>query len=366
MYVDQTPNKDTAYTDTEVEPGVRYVYRVKAIVDFLGSLGEASDAAQIKVQATAQEQTANNPATGAPTITGTVQVGETLTVDVSSISDDDGLSNAVFSFQWQVDGADISSATSDTYTLADSGEGKTISVTVSFTDDAGNEESLTSVATAAVDAKPNTPATGLPAINGTAQVGQTLTADTSGIADADGLTNASFAYQWQADGAESSGANGSAYTLASGDVGLTISVKVSFTDDTGNEESLTSVATAAVDAKPNTPATGLPAISGTAQVGETLMADASGIADADGLSNTTFGYQWQADSADISGATDATYALADSDEGKAVSVTVRLHRRRGQRRVADQRGHGSGCSEAQQSGHGSAEHQRDGPGGGGA
>ena len=40
------------------------------------------------------------------------------------------------------------------------------------------------------------PATGAPAISGTAQVGQTLTASTAGIADLDGLPN-SLTYQWK-------------------------------------------------------------------------------------------------------------------------------------------------------------------------
>ena len=99
-------------------------------------------------------------------------MGKTLTADTSGIGDDDGLDNAAYTYQWQADGADISSATSDTYTLADSDEGKAVSVKVSFTDDTGNEETLTSVATAAVDARPNTPATGQPTISGTAQVGR--------------------------------------------------------------------------------------------------------------------------------------------------------------------------------------------------
>ena len=42
----------------------------------------------------------------------------------------------------------------------------------------------------------NSPATGAPAISGTPRVGETLTASTSGISDADGLKNARFAYQW--------------------------------------------------------------------------------------------------------------------------------------------------------------------------
>ena len=67
----------------------------------------------------------------------------------------------------------------------DAGEGKTVKVKVSFTGDDDNDESLTSGATAIVSAAPNNPATGAPSITGTAQVGETLTADTSGIADAD-------------------------------------------------------------------------------------------------------------------------------------------------------------------------------------
>ena len=75
-------------------------------------------------------------------------------------------------------------------------QGTTIKVTVSFTDDASNAETLTSAATAAVSAAPNTPATGAPTITGTAQVGQTLTAGTTAIMDADGLTSVSYTYQW--------------------------------------------------------------------------------------------------------------------------------------------------------------------------
>ena len=322
VYVNQTPNGDTAYIDTEVEPGVLYVYRVKAIINVFGDLGEASDAAQIRAQATSQEQTANAPATGAPTITGKAQVGETLTADVSGISDDDGLSNAAYTYQWQADGAEISGATNSTYTLADADEGKAVSVKVTFTDDAGNEEESTSAATDAVEAKPNSPATGEPTINGTALIGETLTANTSGIADEDGLDNASFSYHWLADGSNISGATGSAYTVADADEGKAVKVRVSFTDDRGHGEELTSAATDAVEAKPNSPATGAPAVTGTAQVGETMSTDTSGIADEDGLDNVAFSYQWQADGADIPGATDSSYTLADADIGKAINVKV--------------------------------------------
>ena len=75
-------------------------------------------------------------------------------------------------------------------------EGKTIKVTVSFTDAEGNHETLTSDPTGEVEAKPNIRATGAPAIDGIARVGETLTADTSGIDAADELTNVAFSYQW--------------------------------------------------------------------------------------------------------------------------------------------------------------------------
>ena len=187
----------------------------------------------------------NNPATGAPTIGGTVQVGETLTTDTSEIADEDGLNNAAFSYQWLADDAEIQDATDSTYVLDPDDEGKTIKVRVSFTDDAGNEETLTSAAAAVAAAPPsNTPATGAPTISGTAQVGETLTADTTGISDADGLDNADFDYQWLADDTAISGAISSTYTLVAADEGRAIKVEVSFTDDGGNDESVTSAATA--------------------------------------------------------------------------------------------------------------------------
>ena len=241
-----------AYTDTDVEAGVLYVYRVKG-VDPFGYPLEASEPVEIRAEAAPAE---NNPASGAPTISGTAQVGETLTADTSGITDEDGLDNVSFTYQWLADGTAISGATGSTYILVADDEGKTIKVKVSFTDDGGNDETLTSEATAAVAAAPpiNTPATGVPTISGTAQVGETLTASTSSIADVDGLDNAAFSYQWiRNDGnadSDVSGTTGSTYTLSGPDEGKTIKVRVSFSDDGGNEESLTSAATGAVAPRP--------------------------------------------------------------------------------------------------------------------
>ena len=345
-------------------------------------------------------QRANSPATGGPGITGTVQAGETLTATTDGIEDEDGLTGTVFAYQWVRSDTDIEGAASSNYTVTGADEGKPIQVRVTFTDDAGNAESLTSYAklsappliipdsetppestetreareaqgaqeaaesplTAAIHDAPeshdgqedftfelrfsenlegfsyktmrdnaftvtggnvegarrldppsntkwqikirptsngdvtivlpitedctadgavctgdrklsnrleiivsgptsqqtsqqrqeSTAATGSPTISGTVQVGQTLAASTTGIADTDGLTNAAYSYQWIAnDGSSDSDiadATASAYTLVARDAGKTIKVKVSFTDDGGNEETLTSAVTAAVAA----------------------------------------------------------------------------------------------------------------------
>ena len=102
----------------------------------------------------------------------------------------------------------------------------------------------------------NTPATGAPTITGTAQVDKTLTAVTTGIMDADGLTSPTYTYQWiRLNGTEAdiSGANSSTYILVDADLGKTLKVQVTFADDEGNPETLTSAATVTVAAATTPP-----------------------------------------------------------------------------------------------------------------
>ena len=269
---------------------------------------------------------ANTAPTGLPTISGTPQVDETLTADTSAIADEDGLDDVSYSYQWLAGGSDIEGATGSSYTLTSSEQGQTVQVKVSFTDDDDNAESLTSVATETVAAKPNTAPTGLPTISGTPQVGETLTADTSAISDEDGLANVSYQYQWLRDDDDIAGQTNSTYRLVSADQDKTIKVRVTFRDDADNQESLTSAETLAVAAKPNTAATGEPTISGTPQVDETLTAGTSDIADEDGLENVSYRYQWirSDNGADthIAGETDSTYTLVLADLGKTIKVQV--------------------------------------------
>ena len=85
------------------------------------------------------------PATGAPTISGLLEAGQTLTASTTGIADPDGLPDT-FNYQWKRYAADGTSFEADigtdasTYTLTAAEEGKKVLVEVSFTDNAGNSE----------------------------------------------------------------------------------------------------------------------------------------------------------------------------------------------------------------------------------
>ena len=115
---------------------------------------------------------------------------------------------------------------------------------------------LSNAVSATVSGPSNTAATGAPTITGEARVGETLTASTADIEDADGLSGATFAFQWVSvdGGAEDdiAGATGASYVLGDADVGAEIKVRASFTDDAGNGEELASAATARVEPRPRT------------------------------------------------------------------------------------------------------------------
>ena len=299
---------------------------------------------------------ANSPATGAPTISGTAQVGETLTADISGIGDDDGLpAESEFDYQWiRNDGstdANIAGATDSTYVLLAADVGKFINVRVTFTDKNDYPETMTSAATTAVEAAAPAPGpiTGFTVVDASDQTVEGALADggTLALDDPDGGS-----YGIRAD-LESGATIGSMSLELTGekthDQTENITPYSLYGDSGGNlsGESLpvgeyTLTATAYSEARlggnvlgtlkvsfsvtatqqTNTPATGLPTINGTAQVGKTLTASASDIDDADGIGNATFSYEWIAGTTDITGATGSTYTLVADDVGKAIRVRV--------------------------------------------
>lgn len=256
----------------------------------------------------------NDTPVGLPTITGSVREDQTLTADISAISDADG--SGAFNYQWRRDGAEIIGATSSTYTAGDADVDAQLSVRVRYTDASGTLETVTSAPTAAVRNVNDAP-TGLPLITGTATENQTLTADVSALADIDGL--GTISYQWLRNDASISGATDSTYTSTDADVGAAISVRVRYTDGHGTPESLKSSSTDAITGINDTPV-GLPVIQGTIRENQTLTANTSAINDADGLG--AFSYQWLRNGSAISGATNSNYATDDADVGTNLSVQI--------------------------------------------
>ena len=171
----------------------------------------------------------------------------------------------------------------------------------------------------------NSPATGTLRIQGPARIGESLRIKDWYITDENGLERVKLRYQWtRGDGADRTdieGATGEYYTVTEADAANNIRVRVTFVDRHGFAESRS---TGAV--RVNTPAAGRPAIIGTAEVTQTLVADVADITDDNGLGSPGFSYQWirtdRAGDSDISGATDPAYTLTWDDAGKTVKVRV--------------------------------------------
>ena len=243
-WTDQVANTNstaTTYAHTGLVSGDTRHYRVSAInangtgvpsnVDS-ATTGTTVPGAPTGLTATASGTTAINLSWSAPATTG----GSAITGYKIEVSPN-GTSG------WTDQVANTNS-TATTYAHTGLGAGDTRHYRVSAIN--ANGTGVPSNVDSATTASTNTAAMGAPTITGTAQVGQTLTAATTGITDADGLTSPTYTYQWiRVDGTDEediSGENSSTYTLIDADLGKTIKVKVSFTDDASNSETLTSAA----------------------------------------------------------------------------------------------------------------------------
>lgn len=175
--------------------------------------------------------------TGQVTISGTLTVGATLTAG-STLADDNGLGE--FSYQWFNNGEPISGATGSIYQSVEADAGAEITLTISYTDADGFNESITSSGVFIEEmtvVKSNVAPTGQVTISGTLTVGETLTAGST-LADENGLGE--FSYQWFKNSEPISGATGSIYQTVEADAGAEITLTISYTDADGFNESITS------------------------------------------------------------------------------------------------------------------------------
>jgi hypothetical protein len=260
----------------------------------------------------------NDVPTGTVTLSGTATEDQTLTAS-NTLADADGIGTIAYQWQSSSDGStwtNIAGSTASTLSLGDAQVGRQVRVVASYTDGHGTQETIGSPGTSAV-ANINDAPTGGVSVTGTAAQGQLLSANTSTLADADGL--GALSYQWLRAGAVIGGATSNTYSLTQADVGSVIGVKVNYTDGFGTAESVTSSAISLVANVNDAPAGGV-TITGTATQGQVLTANTTTLDDADGLG--ALSYQWLQGNAVIAAATANTYHLTQSDVGKSVSVRV--------------------------------------------
>ena len=245
-------------------------------------------------------------ATPVPSISGTPQLGRTLTAVTGTWSP----TPDVLRFQWFRSGTAITGATGKTYTLVAADYGKTMTLKVTGSKAGYPSATRTSAATTAV--KPGTLTAPAPTISGTAKVGSTLTA----VPGTWGPAPVTLTYQWKANGVAITGATAATYKPVAANVGKTLTVTVTGTKTGYTTAAKISAATAAVT--PGALTAPVPTISGTAKVGSTLTA----VPGTWGPSPVTLTYQWKANGVAITGATAATYKPVAAIVGKTLTVTV--------------------------------------------
>ena len=267
---DITDETAATYTLTDDDLGKKVKIEVSFPDDF-GSDEQRTSAPTETVTAVAMTTPGVTVSTTALTVTEEDTTGDSYTV----VLDSQPTANITVTVAGHA-GTDVTpSPTSLTFTTTTWGTAQTVTVTAGDDADTANDAvtlthsaastdtgyegiSIDGVAVTVTD-NDTAPATGAPTITGTAQVGQTLTAVTTGIMDADGLTSPTYTYQWirvdGTDDADIASANSSTYILVDADLGKTLKVRVTFADDLGHTETLTSAATATVGAVATGPPT---------------------------------------------------------------------------------------------------------------
>ncbi len=145
-FADGTSTGITGATYTLGQADVGKVFTVQASYTDGGGTTES-----VTSSGTSAVANVNDPPTGAVTITGTTTIGSTLTADISSLADADGLGTS-FTYRWEISTSGsswttIDGATSSTYTLLPEDVNKKVRVVVSYEDGGGTTESVTSTAT---------------------------------------------------------------------------------------------------------------------------------------------------------------------------------------------------------------------------
>ena len=306
----------SAYTLTSADEGAA-VRVVVTATDPDAAISEASAPTTTVASAAPVNQ-------NAPTITGTIQRGSTLTGVPGTWS---GVGNT-FTYQWQrsPDGTTwttIGGATGQTYTVTAADEQNALRVLVTATNVDGNA-AAPSAASITVPASPPV-ATTAPSFNGIPQRGSPL----SGVTGTWTGVGNNFTYQWQRSlnattWTNIAGATGQTYSVAVADEGGYVRLAVTATNPDGTVTADSTPSTLIVATPPSN--TTPPTLSGTPQRSQNLTATVGAW---NGIGNT-YTCQWQRSSdgstwTNIAGATGFTYAVAVADEGDVLRAVITAH-----------------------------------------
>ncbi len=250
-------------------------------------------------------------ASAAPTVIGSPQVGVALRAKVGTWSP----AASSYSYQWYAGGTAISGATAATFTPSVAQLGKAIQVRVGASRSGYGSGTSSSAASSVV--QPGTQvATDDPAVSGTPQVDETLTANTGSYSPGAQST----AVQWLADGKAISGATGTTFTPSAAQANARISLQVTAVRSGYKNLVKTSAATTPVLAPTIRSAAGAASLQGAHRVGEVLTASMPATTPA----AVTKVYSWFRDGVRIPVAKAATYRLRPVDVGHTISASVAL------------------------------------------
>ncbi len=160
-------------------------------------------------------------AASAATLGGTAKVGKVLTVQDPTWNEE----GVTHTYQWLRDGAPITGATAQTYTLAPEDLGRQVVVKVTGTKEGWTDSTVDSNAVVPQLGDPPTFTT-QPSVTGTHRLGETLTA-TPGAWGAG--STPTFTYQWRRGVQPIPGATAATYAVTAADLGSTLSVVVTAT-----------------------------------------------------------------------------------------------------------------------------------------
>lgn len=246
--------------------------------------------------------------TGAPTISGTVAVGQTISATPGTWSQ----SGLTFAYQWYADGVALSAGTASSYDIGKSKLGMHLSVKVTATGPGGST-SVTSAQTAPVIAG-TIGVTEPPQITGDARIGATVTA----VPPVTTKELTATSVQWYADGQPVPGAVTWSLKLDTAEVAHQLTVQVHGTREAFNPLDVASSPVGPVQAPP-LQVTRAGSVSGTPQVGSVLTADPGTTAPA-----AVPTYTWLRDGQPIPGATAATYVPTTDDVTHHLAVRIAL------------------------------------------